>query len=68
MLMPLIGGVLVPLFKLGASMYILQLTRMLAQQVDPLIIARYIGPGGSCSVSGRITHEAVYHTDRYGGG
>lgn len=37
---------LVPLFKLGGSMYVLQLTNILAQRIDPLIISRFIGLGG----------------------
>ncbi|MBC8207540.1 MAG: polysaccharide biosynthesis C-terminal domain-containing protein [Kiritimatiellaeota bacterium] len=39
-------GSLLPLFKLGGSMYVLQLTQMLAQRMDPLIISRYLGLGG----------------------
>jgi O-antigen/teichoic acid export membrane protein len=35
-----------PLFKLGGSMYILQLTQMMAVQMDPLIISKFIGPSG----------------------
>ena len=34
------------LFQLGSKMYALQLTRMLAVQLDPLIISRFIGPIG----------------------
>ncbi len=37
---------LLPLFKLGGVMYVLQLTNMLAQRMDPLIISRFIGLGG----------------------
>ncbi|MCB1069064.1 MAG: oligosaccharide flippase family protein [Kiritimatiellae bacterium] len=35
-----------PLMSLGGSMYVLQLTQMLAQQMDPLIVSRFIGPAG----------------------
>jgi O-antigen/teichoic acid export membrane protein len=38
--------ILRPLFQLGGSMYVLQLTQMLAVQMDPLIISRFIGPVG----------------------
>lgn len=34
-----------PLFKLGGSMYVLQLTNVLAQRMDPLIISRFLGLG-----------------------
>ena len=37
---------LVPLFQLGGSMYVLQLTNVLSQRMDPLIISRFIGLGG----------------------
>jgi O-antigen/teichoic acid export membrane protein len=37
---------LVPLFKLGGSMYVLQLMRMLSERMDPLIISRFLGPVG----------------------
>jgi O-antigen/teichoic acid export membrane protein len=36
---------LVPLFSLGGSMYVLQLTNVLAQRLDPLIISRFLGLG-----------------------
>lgn len=35
-----------PLLTLGGSMYILQLTQLLSQQMDPLIVSRFIGPAG----------------------
>lgn len=38
--------ILRPLFQLGGSMYVLQLTQMLAVQMNPLIISRFIGPIG----------------------
>lgn len=34
-----------PLFKLGGSMYILQLTQVLSEKMDPLIISRFLGLG-----------------------
>jgi O-antigen/teichoic acid export membrane protein len=34
------------LFQLGGKMYVLQLTQMIAVQMDPLIISRFIGPVG----------------------
>lgn len=37
---------LIPLFKLGGSMYILQLARVLAERMDPLIISHFLGVGG----------------------
>ncbi len=39
-------GSLVPLFKLGGSMYVLQFCSMLAQRMDPLIISHFIGLSG----------------------
>lgn len=38
--------ILRPLFSLGGSMYVLQLTQMLSVQMDPLIISSFIGPAG----------------------
>lgn len=37
--------ILRPLFRLGGSMYVLQLIQMLAVQMDPLIISRFLGMG-----------------------
>lgn len=37
---------LIPLFRLGASMYFLQLSQILSQRTDPLIITRFLGPAG----------------------
>jgi O-antigen/teichoic acid export membrane protein len=39
-------GCLLPLFNLGGSMYVLQLTHMLAERMDPLIISRFISLEG----------------------
>ena len=39
-------GSLLPLFKLGGSMYVLQMTRVISERMDPLIISRFIGLGG----------------------
>lgn len=36
---------LIPLFQLGGSMYVIQLTQVLAQKMDPLIISRFLGLG-----------------------
>lgn len=40
------AGRLIPLFKLGGSMYALQMTNALAERSDPLVISYFFGPSG----------------------